>query len=59
MLSKIYKRIRLHGEQFLQEEQETRVVHHRKQEPTGSGVQEEQSTRNSGEKKKRVERPLW
>lgn len=30
MLWNIYKRLRLHGEQFLQEEQETGVVHHRK-----------------------------
>ena len=59
MLSKIYKKIRLHGEQFLQEEQETGVVYHRGQEPTRSRVQKECSTSNSGEKKKRVERPLW
>ena len=58
MLSKIYKRIRLHGEQFLQEEQETRIVHHRRQEPTRSMIQKKQSTGNSGKTQKRVERPL-
>lgn len=58
MLSKIYKRIRLHGEQFLQEEQETGVIHHRRQEPTRSVIQEKHSTGNSGKTQKRIERPL-
>ena len=58
MLSKIYKRIRLHGE-LLQEEQETMTVHHRKQKPTRSVIQEEHSTGNTWETQKRVERPLW
>jgi len=58
MLSKIYKKIRLHGEQFLQEEQETGVIYHREQESARSGVQEEQSTGDSGKTQKRVEGPL-
>lgn len=58
MLSKIYKRIRLHGEQFLQEEQEIRVVHHRRQKPTRSVIQEKHSTGDSRKTQKRVERPL-
>lgn len=58
MLSKIYKKIRLHGEQFLQEEQEIRVVHHRRQKPTRSLIQKKQSTGDSRKTQKRVERPL-
>lgn len=58
MLSNIYKKIRLHGE-LLQEEQETELIHHRKQEPTRSLIQEEQSTGNIRETQKRIERPLW
>lgn len=58
MLSKIYKRIRLHGEQFLQEEQETGVVYNRWQKPTGSMIQEKQSTGNPRKTQKRIERPL-
>lgn len=57
MLSNIYKKIRLHGE-LLQEEQETMTVHHRRQEPTRSLIQEKQSTGNSGKTQKRIERPL-
>jgi hypothetical protein len=58
MLSNIYKKIRLHGE-LLQEEQETELIYHRKQEPTRSLIQEEQSTGNIRETQKRIERPLW
>lgn len=58
MLSNIYKKIRLHGE-LLQEEQETELIHHRKQEPTGSLIQEKQSTGDTRETQERVERPLW
>lgn len=59
MIKKIYTKLRVYGEQFLQEEQETRVVHHRKQKPARSVIQKEQSSRDSGKKKKRIEKPLW
>lgn len=58
ILSDIYQQIREDGIQFLQEEQEIRAVHHRKQKPTRSVIQEKQSTGNSGETQKRIERPL-
>ena len=58
ILSDIYKEIRKHGE-LLQEEQEIRVVHHRRQKPTRSVIQEKQSTGNPRKKEKRIERPLW
>lgn len=59
ILSNIYQKVRKDGIQFLQEEQEIRVVYHRKQEPARSVIQEKHSTGNLRKKEKRVERPLW
>ena len=59
ILSNIYQKVRKDGIQFLQEEQEIRVVYHRKQEPARSMIQKKQSTGNPREKKERVEAPLW
>ena len=59
ILSDIYQQIRENGIQFLQEEQEIRVVHHRRQKPTRSRIQKKQSTGNIRETQKRIERPLW
>lgn len=58
ILSDIYKEIRKHGE-LLQEEQEIRVVHYRRQKPTRSVIQEKHSTGNPRKTQKRIERPLW
>lgn len=59
ILSNIYQKIREDGIQLLQEEQEIRVVHHRRQKPARSLIQKKQSTGDTGKEKKRVERPLW
>ena len=59
ILNKIYKKLRIYGEPVLQEEQEIKVIHHRKQKPAGSLISKESCSRNLRKKKERTEAPLW